>query len=447
MRKGLIRVGLISITAIILMCTVGVYDSQAAETKSSIQKKITTTKKDITKLKKQKSDAVKKENKAKKGTKYISGEVLCSNPLIIKQNDLFSYSYYWVTNAKEMDNLLFYAMGYIVPTGKYRTYNGITCVEGKAKRIKITSTSIQKKIDSKNKQLKIYQNSLKEKVVIKNQVFAVGAKKKVKYSWTYGGKYNSIKWTSSNKTVATIDKTGKIVAKKTGKTTITAKSTLSGKSTKCTITVTNKIKDLEFEEYFYNIYTGQLPDSQKTTLKLKYSPSNSLENITVTSSNTDVAEIVSYKKGIVTIKFNGSLDETTISAKTSSGVTTSCTVYFFDELAEDIYFEDDVFNVYEDELTEDSDVLLQVYVKDMYGYVDEPFNIFISDNEGGTILEYAPTEWDEICLLLGKYGTAKITVETTYSKLRASCIVNYQKTRGTESDDDYYYDDYYDDYY
>lgn len=439
MNKRFNRV-LLGFIVCLVVCVVGTQNVQAAESKASIQKKITNTKKEIAKLKKQKSAAVKKENAAKKGTKYISGSVICSNPLIIEQNNLFSYSYYWVNNPSAMNNLLFYAFGYVVPTGKYKTYNGITCVECKAKKITIKSTSIQKKIDSKNKALKIYQNALKESVVIKNQTVVVGSKTKIKASWKYGGKYNSVKWSSSNKSVATIDKSGKITAKKIGTTTITDKASISGKTTKCKVTVTSKIKDLEFEKFYNYIYTGDLPDSNKTTLKLKYNPSNSLENITFTSSNKDVVEIVSYTKGKLTIKFNGTLDEAEIKAKTSSGVTAYCMVKFFDTVTTELSFDKDVINIYEDELDSEGEYELHVLQDE---YACETYEITSINNDDGTLLDCIPVSSNEILLLLGNYGTATIEIETTRSKLKASCTINYQKTRGNHDNENNYDDNSY----
>ena len=66
-------------------------------------------------------------------------------------------------------------------------------------------------------------------------------KTKKKYTYKakgYGIKASSIKWSSSNKSVLSISKKGKAVAKKTGKATVTAKY----KKIKATVKVTVKKK-------------------------------------------------------------------------------------------------------------------------------------------------------------------------------------------------------------
>ena len=59
-----------------------------------------------------------------------------------------------------------------------------------------------------------------------------------KYTLKIKGTKKKVKWTSSNKKVATVNSKGKVTAKKKGTATITAK--VSGKKYKCKITVKSK---------------------------------------------------------------------------------------------------------------------------------------------------------------------------------------------------------------
>ena len=81
---------------------------------------------------------------------------------------------------------------------------------------------------------------------VKGKIFSLTKKKKTlktkkKYTYKakgYGIKASSIKWSSSNKSVLSISKKGKAVAKKPGKATVTAKY----KKIKATVKVTVKKK-------------------------------------------------------------------------------------------------------------------------------------------------------------------------------------------------------------
>ncbi len=79
-------------------------------------------------------------------------------------------------------------------------------------------------------------------------------------------KASKVKWSSSKKAVATVSKKGKVVAKKAGKTTITAK--YKGKKYKCKITVKAKPVPVTYYgtvsgniTYHYNQYKGYVADT------------------------------------------------------------------------------------------------------------------------------------------------------------------------------------------
>ncbi len=104
------------------------------------------------------------------------------------------------------------------------------------------------------------------------------------------GTTDSVKWSTSNKKVATVSKTGLVKAKKKGKATITAK--VGSKKLTCKITVKNKKVAL-------NAKSKTIIKGNKYYLKL----SNNTKKVKWTSSNKKVATV--NKKGVVTAKKKG----------------------------------------------------------------------------------------------------------------------------------------------
>ena len=209
----------------------------ASMTKKQVKKKIVTLKKEIKKLQKKKVAEKKKEKKQAKGTKYIIGEIISLDPYIIHQDLIFSDSYYWIENDKYMKGYMGLGSGHVKITGKYRNYNGVTCRVCKAVKVGSKSYKYQKSINKKKKELKNCTNSLKEKVTLSNAKIKVNQKKKMKYKWKYSGKYNTIKWKSSNTKIASVDSKGNITGHKQGEVTITATCSISGNKSKCTVRI------------------------------------------------------------------------------------------------------------------------------------------------------------------------------------------------------------------
>ena len=131
--------------------------------------------------------------------------------------------------------------------------------------------------------------------------------------------YSVVNWTSSNTTIATIDHSGLVTAKKLGTATITATATDgSGVSASCIVNVTG-IENITFNKSKTSIYVGGTE-----TLTATITPGDVINNtLTWTSSDTNVATV--DQSGLVTAKKLGTAT-ITATATDGSGVSASCVV-------------------------------------------------------------------------------------------------------------------------
>ena len=208
---------------------------------------------------KKKYDAEQEKYKEQtKGTKTVLlGSVISTDPLIISSTGLLgNSSYYWVSSGQSNVS---YALGvvftaYLKTTGSYATYNDgynkYTCAEATA--IKVTA-SPEKYSKSLEKYRDIYSAakikrdalklSLKDTPILRKYPEKVdlseGTVSLKKYlNWkNYTGSYQTVKWSSSNRKVATIDQNGVLDPCKEGTTKVTVKSLISGKEKTYEITI------------------------------------------------------------------------------------------------------------------------------------------------------------------------------------------------------------------
>ena len=123
---------------------------------------------------------------------------------------------------------------------------------------------------------------------------------------------------SSNTKVATVDKKGKVTAKKTGKATITV-TMKSGAKAKYTVKVQKgkvTTKSLKLNKSKCTLKKGKT-----FTIKVTRNPITATEKITYSSSNKKIATV--DKKGKITAKKKG---KATITVKTSNGKKATCKV-------------------------------------------------------------------------------------------------------------------------
>jgi uncharacterized protein YjdB len=120
-----------------------------------------------------------------------------------------------------------------------------------------------------------------------------------------------VTWSSSNKKVATVSKSGVVTAKGKGTATITVKSKDGSHKAKCKVTV--KVQPVKGVKL--NKKSLSLKVKAKNTLRATITPSNATnKGVTWSSSNKKVATV--SKSGVVTAKGKGT---TTITVKTKEG--------------------------------------------------------------------------------------------------------------------------------
>lgn len=144
----------------------------------------------------------------------------------------------------------------------------------------------------------------------------------------------TVKWTSSNEAVVTVDAAGKLTAKAAGKAIITA-ITSDGNVMYCIVTVENiKVSKIAITTTTSNkIATGK-----KVTLKAAVTPSNAYnKGVTWKSSNTKVATVSS--SGVVTTKkkMGGKTVTITATAKDGSGKKASYKIYIKKGIVKKVY--------------------------------------------------------------------------------------------------------------
>lgn len=144
----------------------------------------------------------------------------------------------------------------------------------------------------------------------------------------------TVKWTSSNEAVVTVDAAGKLTAKTAGKAIITAVIS-DGNVMYCIVTVENiKVSKITIATTTSNkIATGK-----KVTLKATVTPSNAYnKGVTWKSSNTKVATVSS--SGVVTTKkkMGGKTVTITATAKDGSGKKASYKIYVMKGVVKKVY--------------------------------------------------------------------------------------------------------------
>lgn len=156
-----------------------------------------------------------------------------------------------------------------------------------------------------NKTIFKYNSS---EITLNRTMVILGKNKSVTLKATVKGKKGTVKWSSSNSSVATVSSKGKVTGKKRGTATITA--SLNGAKATCKVKVTIPVSKITL-----NKTTASLAKGKTVTLKATVSPSNAVKKtIKWTSSNSNIATVSS--KGVVKGIAKGTA---TITAKSTDG--------------------------------------------------------------------------------------------------------------------------------
>ena len=145
--------------------------------------------------------------------------------------------------------------------------------------------------------------------IAKDRTYSLSAK------LTPSNSTDSVSYASSNTAIATVSSKGVITAVAKGTAVITAMTT-SGKTATCTVTVSLPSTSVTLNKTQVSIYTGKT-----YALKATMAPTDTTDNVTWTSTNTDIASV--DENGVVTAMTQGSAK---IIARTTSGETAVCTV-------------------------------------------------------------------------------------------------------------------------
>ena len=156
----------------------------------------------------------------------------------------------------------------------------------------------------------------------KSIVMQKGKKVTIKYGVTPGDANKQMIFTTSNKKVATVDKKGKITAKKPGKATITMTAAAGGKKAKIKVTVQKKItaaKSVTLDQTSLS-----LKPSETATLTATVNPAKAAgKKVYWYSSDSDVATV--NANGVVTAVVDGVATITAVTSD-SGAKSASCSV-------------------------------------------------------------------------------------------------------------------------
>ena len=221
----------------------------------------------------------------------------------------------------------------------------------------------------------------------------------------------SVTWSSSNTSVATISSTGKVTAIKAGTATMTAR-TSNGKTGTCSVTVkSNKPNQITIPA------TMKLIVGDKQKITPTFTPSDASANLTWSSSHETVATV--SDDGTVTALAEGT---TTIKVVTDNNLSATCqlTVTNNPKQIELIKETDEVFT--------NDDVKLTVKLTPSHATTTYTWS---SDNEEVATVNSSSKDSKEVYVKAHKGGKAKITVKTA-NGLTASCEIIVKEYSTTE---------------
>lgn len=389
---------------------------------------------EINKLEKEVKNLQKSYNEKIKGTDHIElGSVISRNPYVVKSPSFFGgNTYYWVTNTKDACDIFGYFNGYLKPTGNYRTvtidYQTLTCVEAKYIDVSKESTALTTKKNKLNK----LKHTIEDYVKLDGMTLGVGDSSYVDYSWAYDGKDNTISWSSNNKKIATVSKSGKVTAKKTGTVTIIAKASLSGKKSSCKVKVIIRATDIVLDQTEQTLKLGD-------KLQLYYSllPDNASDKVKYKTSDEAIATVSS--KGL--IKAVG-MGKAVITAYTANGLKATCEIIVNNPVTKISFYKDNLsFGGYE---------FAELHINVSPEEYQDTFTVTSSNTN---VLEFKdlieePDSYGDLLLDLEVKGIGSATIKIESSSgIIASCTITVTSLSNADVTDDEYAASWFEDAY
>lgn len=170
-------------------------------------------------------------------------------------------------------------------------------------------------------QEKTSEKNTKYSLALNKSIYTLkkGKNVKLKANLNRAAKKKGVEWKVGNPKIASVSKTGKVTAKKKGKTVITAKVKVTKTKAGCRIIVGTPVSRIKLNKKSISLTTGQ-----KFTLKATISPRRaSMKRVTYQSGNGKVAMV--SKKGVIRAVSAGTA-KITVTAADGSGKKASCTV-------------------------------------------------------------------------------------------------------------------------
>ena len=217
-----------------------------------------------------------------------------------------------------------------------------------------------------------------------------------------------VEWTSSDESIASVDRSGKVTAKAKGTCTITCAATDgSGMKAECAVTVVQLVTGITLSETTLSLTTG----STHTLTATVVPPTASNTGVAWESSNTSVATV--DQSGNVTAKAKGTCI-ITCSAKDGSGMKAECAVTVI-QLVTSITLSETYISLQPDETK-------RLTATVMPADADNPAVTWTSSNEA--VAEVNSTGR----VTANAYGTCTITCSATDgSGVKAECQVTVKK--------------------
>lgn len=380
-----------------------------------------------------------------KGCKVILfPKTISFNPRILSVYSLFtgnfssSYSYFWVNNPGNLDLL---GNGWVRLTGRYLSYNGLTCAECNAVKVTASPEKINKKIKQKKSEIKKLETKLKNSATLSDILLLTNKTKKISKQWKYSEAANKLSYKSLNSQIAIVDSNGKVTGKKTGNTVIVATDTVNGKKYKCKVTIGKPIKKLNFESDIYSEYYNDLDDvddyikdydgeGRIVWLYLKADTKVIAEKVKISIDNKedadDLSEYFVNKDGKLVpiyVKREGIFK---VTAKTSSGLKATCDVYVYGFKVTDIKLEQPEIKVAIDTNSKEK-VAFDLPIDITTDYNDGDFVSYYNDSSAGMPLisnssDDNIVEVYDATIFPKKIGEATVTVKTFEGK-KVTCKV------------------------